>query len=111
MNNNWIVQVRGNINGFMTTTFNMERDAIAYFKTIRRSLDSSKFIITRESLVDKDNPENTVCLTKFTVDPGMTEEILEQSMEAINFNNEPYIKLLEKAMKIVEQSGYSIVNR
>ncbi len=111
MKSDWIVIVKGNVNGFMTAIFHMERDAIAYFKTIRKSLDSSKFIITRESIMDKDNRENTVRLTKLTVDLGMTEEVIKQASEALNFKNEPYIKLLEKAMKIVEQSGYSIVKR
>jgi len=111
MQKSWIVMVRGSVNGFSTGIFHGEKDAIAYFKTIRRSLDSSKFIMTKESLVEKNNPKNAVRLTKMNVELGLTEETMKQASIAINFNNEPYIKLLEKAMEIIEQNGYSIVKR
>jgi|SRR5690625_1104087 len=111
MKNNWVVSVKGNVNGFVTAVFGIERDAIAYFKAIRRSLDSSKFIISRESLIDKDNPENVVRLTNSTVDLGLSADSIERARIASNFNDEPYIKLLEEAMKIIEQSGYTIVRR
>src|SRR5699024_8208064 len=111
MKGNWVVSVKGYVNGFSTAVFAMEKDAIKYFKDIRRSLDSSKFIMTRESLIDKDNPENVVCITTSTAGLGLPADSIERAKIAANFNNEPYIKLLDEAMQIVEQNGYSIVKR
>lgn len=107
----WVVTVRGNVKGFSSGIFLSEREAIAYFKTIRRTLNSSEFIMTRESLVDKKDPGNAVRLTGSNIKVGLDEQGVKQAETALYFNNEPYIKLLEKAMKIIEQNGYSIVKR
>src|SRR5690625_2922168 len=111
MKGNWVVSVKGYVNGFSTAVFAMEKDAIQYFKDIRISLDSSKFIMTRERLIDKDNPENVVRLTTSTANLGLPADSIERAKIVANFNNEPYLKLLDKAMQIVEQNGFSLVKR
>lgn len=46
-----------------TKIFVTKQQAIAYFKSIRRGLDSSKYIFTKDSIVDKDDSNNAVYLT------------------------------------------------
>ena len=111
MKGNWVVSVKGYVNGFSTAVFAMEKDALKYFKEIRRTLDSSKFIMTRTRIIDKDNPENVVLITTSTTGLGLPADSFERAKIAENFNNAPYIKLLDEAMQIVEQNGYSIVRR
>lgn len=62
MEKTWAVECWGNIG--VTEIFYTKQEAESYFKGIRKKLDSSKYLFTRDSIVDKDNSENAVYLTK-----------------------------------------------
>lgn len=65
MEKNFCVEVWGNPAGLnlLTEIFYTEREAIQHFKNIRKQLDSSKFIMTKDSIVDIANNENAIYLT------------------------------------------------
>ncbi|MEI2368009.1 hypothetical protein [Niallia circulans] len=58
---NWAVECWGNLGE--TKVFWTKKEAHDYFITIRKRLDSSKYIFTKESIVDKDDNNNAVYLT------------------------------------------------
>jgi len=62
MEKRWAVECWGDIG--VTDIFYTRKEAEAYFKDIRRSLDSSKYIISKDSIIDKNNPDNAVYLTE-----------------------------------------------
>lgn len=57
----WVVECWGDIGE--TDIFYTEKEARAYFNRIRKQLDSSKYIITKTSIIDIENNENAVYLT------------------------------------------------
>lgn len=65
MDKDWIVEVWGDWRQFKIATdvFYTKREAETYFKSIRRRLDSSKYIFTRNSIVEIANEENAIYLT------------------------------------------------
>lgn len=63
MEKRWCVEVWGEIGDFHTELFFTKREAERYFKQIRRVLDSAKFIIKRDEIIDKQNDGNRVVLT------------------------------------------------
>ena len=65
MEKDWAVEVWGDWShlGIYTDIFYTRREAEIYFKQIRRLVDSSKFIITKESIVDIEDNNNAVYLT------------------------------------------------
>lgn len=62
MEKRWAVECWGDIG--VTDIFYTRKEAEAYFKDIRRSLDSSKYIFSKDSIIDKNNPDNAVYLTE-----------------------------------------------
>lgn len=64
MEKEWCVEVWGDFGGgFTTETFYTKREAVAYFKSIRKTLDSSKYLFNKESIVSIANPEESVVLS------------------------------------------------
>ncbi|WP_108671764.1 hypothetical protein [Peribacillus acanthi] len=61
MEKRWAVECWGNLG--ITEVFYTRREAEAYFLSIRKKLDSSKYIITRDSIVDVKDSSNAVYLT------------------------------------------------
>jgi hypothetical protein len=66
MEKNWCVECWGGLGE--TQLFYTKREALAYFKTIRKSLDISKYIITLDSIVEIKNPDKAVYLTNLKED-------------------------------------------
>lgn len=66
MEKNWCVECWGGLGE--TELFYTKREALNYFKKIRSSLDSSKYIISLDSIVSIDNPEQVVYLTNLKDD-------------------------------------------
>ncbi|MCM3574714.1 hypothetical protein M3172_16070 [Mesobacillus subterraneus] len=62
MEKRWAVECWGDIG--VTDIFYTKKEAEAYFKDIRSGLDSSKYIISKDSIIDKNNPDNAVYLTE-----------------------------------------------
>ncbi|SHF97763.1 hypothetical protein [Ornithinibacillus halophilus] len=63
MEKSWCVEVWGVVGNNTTELFFTRREALEYFKNIRKGLSSSKYIITRDSIIEIENPENAVYLT------------------------------------------------
>lgn len=65
MEKSWAVEVWGDWShiGISTDIFYTRREAESYFLGIRKKLDSSKYIITRDSIVDVNDSSNAVYLT------------------------------------------------
>lgn len=61
MEKQWVVECWGDIGE--TDIFYTEKEARIYFNRIRKQLDSSKYIITKTSIIDIQNNENAVYLT------------------------------------------------
>lgn len=61
MEKSWAVECWGNIG--VTEIFYSKKQAEAYFLSIRAKLDSSKYIFTRDSIVDINDSSNAVYLT------------------------------------------------
>jgi hypothetical protein len=61
MDKQWIVECWDNIE--KTELFYTEKEARTYFNSIRKRLDSSKYIITKTSIVDVENGNNAIYLT------------------------------------------------
>lgn len=60
----WLVECWGDFNiEYGTELFYTKRDAEQYFKKIRRQLDSSKYKITRDRIIDIQDDGNIVCIT------------------------------------------------
>jgi hypothetical protein len=66
MEKNWCVECWGGLGE--TQLFYTKREAITYFKKIRNSLDSSKYIFSLDSIVGIDNPDESVYLTNLKED-------------------------------------------
>lgn len=63
MEKNWCVEVWGIVGNYSTDIFYTKREAEAYFKSIRKQLDSTKYLFTKTTIIDKENPDNAVYLT------------------------------------------------
>ncbi|SCB91620.1 hypothetical protein GA0061087_100419 [Priestia flexa] len=64
MEKNWAVECWGNMGN--TEIFYTRREAETYFRSIRKTLDSSKYIFTKDSIVDKNDSSNAVYLTNLS---------------------------------------------
>jgi hypothetical protein len=60
---NWCVEVWGEIENFQTELFYTRKEAEAHFKSIRKKLDSIRYIMSRDSIVDKVDDRNAIYLT------------------------------------------------
>lgn len=49
-----------------TELFYTEKEARQYFKKIIKGLDTTRFIITRDSIVDTEDNAGSVCITKLS---------------------------------------------
>ncbi|MFE6170192.1 hypothetical protein ACFVP8_20280 [Viridibacillus arvi] len=63
MEKNWAVECWGSFSGIGTELFYTKREAEAYFKDIRKGLDSSKYIMKSDKIVNIEDDGNMVCLT------------------------------------------------
>lgn len=65
MEKNWVVEVWGDWTslGAQTELFYTRREALEYFKSLRRKLDSSQYIFTQDSIVEIANEVNSIVLT------------------------------------------------
>lgn len=65
MEKSWAVEVWGDWSHMRISTdiFYTRREAEIYLLSIRKKLDSSKYIITRDSIVDVKDSSNAVYLT------------------------------------------------
>ncbi len=61
MEKDWIVECWGELG--QTEIFYTEKEAREYFKSLRKGLDMSRFNITKDSIIDKNNPDNAVYIT------------------------------------------------
>jgi len=67
MEKNWAVEVWGDWSlGVTTEIFYSKSLAQKYFLGIRRKLDSSKYIMTNDSIVDIENSDNAIYLTNLS---------------------------------------------
>lgn len=67
MEKDWCVDCWGIFaDKFGTDLFYTEKEAKQYFKTIRKGLDSALYIITKNSILDKEDNTNSVCITKLS---------------------------------------------
>lgn len=63
MEKKWCVEVWGTFGDFTTELFYTEREAEQYFKMIRRTLDSSKYTFTKETITSIENPDDVIVLS------------------------------------------------
>lgn len=64
MEQRWLVECWGDFNNrFGTELFYTKREAERYFKHIRKQLDSSRYIISKDKIIDSQDDGNIVCLT------------------------------------------------
>lgn len=64
MEKNWLVEVWGEFPvNCCTDLFYTKVEAEKYFKSIRKQLDSTKYIFSKNAIVDKDNLDNCIYLT------------------------------------------------
>lgn len=69
MEKNWCVEVWGKFPlNCSTSLFYTKREADAYFKKIRRELDSTLYIFGQNTITDKNNPDNVILLTNLKED-------------------------------------------
>jgi hypothetical protein len=61
MEKQWVVECWGDIGE--TELFYTEKEAREYFNSIRKRLDSSKYIISKTSIIEVENKENAIYLT------------------------------------------------
>lgn len=64
MEQRWLVECWGEFSSkYGTELFYTKIEAEKYFKQIRRQLDSSRYIISRDSIIDSQDDGNIVCIT------------------------------------------------
>lgn len=61
MEKNWCVECWGSIG--QTELFYTKKEAEQYFKSIRKTLDSSKYIFTKDTIQSIDNPDDYIIIT------------------------------------------------
>ncbi|MCM3118863.1 hypothetical protein M3610_27195 [Neobacillus sp. MER 74] len=71
MEKQWLVECWGYLGD--TDLFYTEKEARTFFNSIRKRLDSSKYIITKTSIINKENSENAVYLTNLREKPNKNE--------------------------------------
>ena len=67
MEKDWCVECWGEFaDKYGTDIFYTEKEAKAYFTSIRKKLDSTKYLFTKDSIIDKEDADNAVYLTNLS---------------------------------------------
>lgn len=63
MEKDWSVECWGDWGNFTTELFYAEREARSYFREIRKTLDTTKYTFSKDSIVSLEDPERSVNIT------------------------------------------------